>query len=84
MRLDPGQIEVMDDAMAEVYRRKTPAERLANVVFVLDAERNTPVPGRTAMDRRADNRFRLSTGDLPTLRDLRAGGIGRVVKVTHG
>ncbi len=29
MRLDAGQIEVMDDAMAEVLRRKTPAERLA-------------------------------------------------------
>ena len=27
-RLDPGQIEVLDDAMAEVLRRKTPAERL--------------------------------------------------------
>ena len=60
------------------------AERLANVVFVLDAERSTPVPRRTAVDRRADNRFRLSSGDLPMLRDLRAGGIGRVVKVTRG
>jgi hypothetical protein len=61
-----------------------PAERLPNVVFVLDAERNTPAPRRTTLDRRADNRFRLSSGDLPKLRDLRAGGIGRVVKVTFG
>lgn len=29
MRLDLRQIEVMDDAMAEVLRRKTPAERIA-------------------------------------------------------
>ncbi len=28
MRLDKGQIEVIDDEMAEVLRRKTPAERL--------------------------------------------------------
>ena len=29
MRLDFGQIEVVDEAMAEVLRRKTPAERIA-------------------------------------------------------
>lgn len=29
MRLDSGQIEVVDAAMAEVLRRKTPAERIA-------------------------------------------------------
>lgn len=29
MRLDGGQIEVMDAAMVDVYRRKTPAERIA-------------------------------------------------------
>jgi hypothetical protein len=29
MPLDPSTIEVMDDRMAEVYRRKTSAERLA-------------------------------------------------------
>jgi len=28
MRLDDGQIEVMDDVMAGIYREKTPAERL--------------------------------------------------------
>ena len=28
MRLDRGQIEVMDEIMAEVLRAKTPAERL--------------------------------------------------------
>ncbi len=29
MRLDAGQIEVIDDIMAEVLRHKTPAERLS-------------------------------------------------------
>jgi hypothetical protein len=29
MRLDPGQIEVLDDDMAAILRLKTPAERLA-------------------------------------------------------
>lgn len=28
MRLDDGQIEVLDDAMAEIFKKKTPAERL--------------------------------------------------------
>ncbi|HBI24360.1 MAG TPA: hypothetical protein DDX84_09230 [Nitrospiraceae bacterium] len=28
LRLDSGQIEVVDDSMAEVLRRKTPAERI--------------------------------------------------------
>jgi hypothetical protein len=28
-RLDAGQIEVLDDCMAEVFRVKTPAQRLA-------------------------------------------------------
>ncbi len=27
-RLDPGQIEVLDDSMVEVLRSKTPAERV--------------------------------------------------------
>jgi hypothetical protein len=30
-RLDDGQIEVVDDAIAEILRRKTPAERVAMV-----------------------------------------------------
>lgn len=29
MRLDEGQIELMDAAMVEVYRQKTPAQRIA-------------------------------------------------------
>lgn len=30
-RLDDGQIEVVDDAVAEVLRRKTPAERVGMI-----------------------------------------------------
>jgi hypothetical protein len=30
-RLDPGQIEVVDDAVADILRRKTPVEKLALV-----------------------------------------------------
>lgn len=30
-RLDDGQIEVVDDAVAEVLRKKTPAERVAMI-----------------------------------------------------
>jgi len=35
-RLDPGQIEVVDDAVAEVLRKKTPTERVA---MALDCNR---------------------------------------------
>ncbi|MBL7133787.1 MAG: hypothetical protein ISS78_06795 [Phycisphaerae bacterium] len=38
-RLDPGQIEVVDDAVAEVLRRKTPAERIAMVFDANDTMR---------------------------------------------
>ncbi len=31
VRLDDGQIEVVDDAVAEILRRKTPAERVAMI-----------------------------------------------------
>ena len=30
-RLDPGQIEVVDEAVAEVLRRRTPAQRVAMI-----------------------------------------------------
>jgi hypothetical protein len=30
-RLDDGQIEVVDDAIADILRRKTPAERVAMI-----------------------------------------------------
>jgi hypothetical protein len=34
-RLDPGQIEVVDDAVAEILRQKTPSQRIA-MVFAAD------------------------------------------------
>lgn len=36
LRLDDGQIEVVDDEICEILRRKTPAERVA---MVADANR---------------------------------------------
>jgi len=38
-RLDPGQIEVVDDAVADVLRRKTPAERIAMIFDANDTMR---------------------------------------------
>jgi len=38
--LDPGQIEVVDDTMAEVLKRKTPAERIAIGFTMWTAARN--------------------------------------------
>jgi hypothetical protein len=75
--------QLLQRLTAGAKRLTPPAERLANVVFVLDSRRDMPLPGRPARDRRADNRYRLSIGDLPALADLRAGGIRRVVKVTY-
>ena len=40
LRLDPGQIEVVDDVMAEVLRRKTPAERIQIGFKLWTAARN--------------------------------------------
>jgi hypothetical protein len=58
--------------------------RLDNVVFVVDAERARLVPDRSVRDPRADNRHGLFTFDLPNLATLRARGIQRVVRITHG
>jgi hypothetical protein len=58
-------------------------DHLANVVFVLDAERGTPIPNRSRADRRADNRHTLSPFDLPDLKTLRARGITRVHRITN-
>jgi hypothetical protein len=76
--------ELLDGLTAGARLLSRPVVRLPNVVFVLDAQRETPLPGRSPIDRRADNRFELSSADLPTLADLRLGGIRRVVRVAHG
>lgn len=55
---------------------------LPNVAFVLDGERSRAVTHRGASDQRADNRYRLTVGDLPNLTALRARGITRVVKLS--
>lgn len=36
MKLDPGQIEVMDDRIAEILKKKTPAERLKTAFELWD------------------------------------------------
>jgi len=40
LRLDPGQIEVVDEAMAEILRRKTPAERIRIGFMLWKSARN--------------------------------------------
>lgn len=39
-RLDRGQIEVIDDVMAEILRRKTPAERIRIAFDIWASTRN--------------------------------------------
>ena len=56
---------------------------LRNVCLVVDAERQQPLPGRSRLDERADNRYRLTPYDLPTLGALRARGIGRIVRLAQ-
>jgi hypothetical protein len=71
-------------ALVVQAHRLTHADALPNVAFVLDAERARLVPNRSAGDERADNRYRLGTGDLPNLAALRAHGIREVRKVSSG
>ena len=40
LRLDPGQIEVIDDVMAEILRRKTTAERIRIGFMLWTSARN--------------------------------------------
>jgi len=40
LRLDPGQIEVVDDTLAEILRHKTPAERIRIGFTLWTAARN--------------------------------------------
>lgn len=44
-RLDDGQIEVVDDAVAAILRKKTPAQRVA-MVFDCNATMRKMVAGR--------------------------------------
>ena len=41
------------------------------------------LPDSLAIRISADNRYKLTAGDLPNLAALRARGIGRVLKITY-
>jgi len=71
MRLDAGQIEVLDDAMAEVLRRKESWERLAigfalwhDARKVLDSHLRTSHPDWTEDQVRKEVARRLSHGAI--------------------
>jgi hypothetical protein len=71
MKLDPRQIEVMDDAMAEVYRNKSPAERLriANEMYifarqVIRAQIVTNHPDWTDEQVKRETARRISNGSV--------------------
>jgi hypothetical protein len=67
--------------LLESSRRLGAQPVASNVVFILDAERQTPVR-RPAHDARVDNRYPITASDLPNLATLQRAGIKRVVKVT--
>jgi ABC-type transport system involved in cytochrome bd biosynthesis fused ATPase/permease subunit len=67
--IDPRNIEVMDDAMAEVYRNKTVAERLriANQIFefvrrMIRAQIQTAHPDWTDEQLIRETAYRISNG----------------------
>jgi hypothetical protein len=76
----------VDDLLATLVHtaRRLPraTTRLSSVVFVLDRERSQAVR-RPRGDRRADNRYRLLPGDLPTLATLRQAGIRHILKLSQ-
>jgi hypothetical protein len=55
---------------------------LSNVVFVVDAQRSLLLKRRSKTETRADNRYRLTSADLPNLAALRARNMRRVLKIT--
>lgn len=70
-RLDDGQIEVIDDALAEVLRQKTPAERVA---MIFDANRT--------MRLRIEGHLRTRHPDWPD-EDIEAEIAGRMLGGTE-
>lgn len=52
-----------------------------NVCIVIDAQRQTGPPSRRRDPRRVDNRYQLTPHDFPSLSDLRARDIRRVVRL---
>jgi hypothetical protein len=72
--------EVRYALLTEAKRLPRSANRLPHAVFILDAERNRPLPKRRLDDHRADNRYSLSANDLPDLATLQSRGIRRIVR----
>jgi hypothetical protein len=70
------------DALITQAGRLSTDEKMANVVFVVDAERTKDLRGRAKNDHRADNRYRLTTPDLPNLAALRARNLHRILKIS--
>jgi hypothetical protein len=74
-------VDPLVHALVECAPRLSQDECLPNVAFVLDADRGRPIHRRPRADPRADNRYSLSTADLPNLTSLRARGIQKIVVV---
>lgn len=53
-----------------------------NVCIVIDAQRQSSVPTDRRNSRRVDNRYQLMPHDFPSLSDLRARGIRRIVRLS--
>jgi hypothetical protein len=66
-RLDPGQIEVVDDAVAEILRGKTPAERLG-MMFAANRTMRLRIEGalRTWHPEWSDERIRREVAQRMT------------------
>ena len=79
-RLDPGQIEVLDKALADVLRRKTPAEKIQMVAAaqptarkligagVRHQHRNGTTPGSKPKWQEIDPWNRFNSCDMPSRR----------------
>jgi hypothetical protein len=76
-------VDGLVQALVEEARRLSPAQRLPNVAFVLDAERTRQVGSRAMRAQQTDNRYRLAAADLPNLAALRANDIRAVRKVSR-
>jgi hypothetical protein len=74
--------ELIDRLIVE-SERLIPDQPMPSVAFVLDSQRDCAIPDRSPDDPRADNRYRLSVGDLPDLRALRTRTIRHVLKLTQ-
>lgn len=72
LRLDPGQIEVIDDASAQIYASKSPAERLRiasgmwrSAKKLITASVKSQYPHWSDQEISREVIRRLSEGDVP-------------------